>query len=113
MTYITDGTSEHFITVGEDCLIVLRNANTLEAEGSEPIKEHLDSVRAVAASRDGAYFATGGKDSHVKLFSYPSLECKGTATRFTLPVRRALVSVSFVITKFPPLLTAGGEAREL
>lgn len=87
IAYITDGTFEHFITVGDDALVQLRNPSTLETDDNEPIREHSEAVRAVAASRDGTYFATGGADSHVKLFSYPTLECNGTVSRFTLPVR--------------------------
>lgn len=96
ITYISNGTSEHFITAGDDGLVRLHNASTMEATEDEMINEHSDqTVRALAASRDGAFFATGSEDSHVKLFAYPSLECKGTVSRFALPVRPSRCSDHF------------------
>lgn len=89
VAYIAKEGSEHFISGGDDAIVKVRNASTMQMkDGDGEITIHEKCVRAVATSRDGSHFATGGEDQIVKLFSYPSLECKGTVTRFALPVQR-------------------------
>ena len=87
IAYLDTGAAEHFVTVGADCLVRLRNVSNLEAVSDEPVGSHDDGVRAVAASRDGTRFATGGDDNLVRLFEHPSGASLGVVTRFTLPAR--------------------------